>query len=327
MNSNPTISIIIPVYGVENYISKCLASIKQQTFADFEAILINDGTKDNSITVAKEAIAGDERFIIIHKENGGQGSARNLGLDYSRGEYIAFIDSDDYVEPRFLQAMYEELKRAEAEVCVCNAWYVSETGEVVKTFRNQTLKFLDEKDVLNADLYISNWMCDKLFSKKIFQGVRFDPSVKTFEDAHLLFRLVYNRKLAQTDEFLYHYVQRKGSTTHGLKPGYLKDRMAVTNIKFSFAKKIELCDSQYLNYVYLKVFVFPAIVTFARYSKHYLYDIKELKTTLEPKRYNLKNIMKVIKRNKKVGVSLLFFKASPRLFRLFVRYWFQGHEA
>src|SRR5690554_7960613 len=87
MSSNPKISVIIPVYGVEKYITKCIESIKNQTFTNFEAILINDGTKDNSVAVAEDAIGGDDRFIILHKENGGQGSARNLGLDNARGDY------------------------------------------------------------------------------------------------------------------------------------------------------------------------------------------------------------------------------------------------
>src|SRR5690554_7019478 len=83
MSSNPKISVIIPVYGVEKYITKCIESIKNQTFTNFEAILINDGTKDNSVAVAEDAIAGDDRFIILHKENGGQGSARNRSEEHT----------------------------------------------------------------------------------------------------------------------------------------------------------------------------------------------------------------------------------------------------
>lgn len=119
MSNNPKISVIIPVYGVEKYIAKCIESIKVQTFTDFEVFLINDGTKDNSVAVAEDAIAGDERFIILHKKNGGQGSARNLGLDNARGDYIAFIDSDVWVEPRYLQAMYEKITEEDADVCIC----------------------------------------------------------------------------------------------------------------------------------------------------------------------------------------------------------------
>src|SRR5690554_1320463 len=150
MSSNPKISIIIPVYGVEKYIAKCIESIKNQTFTNFEAILINDGTKDNSVAVAEQAIAGDDRFIILHKENGGQGSARNLGLDNARGDYIAFIDSDDWVEPRYLQAMHEKITEEDADVCTCDVLYVDINGKTVREFKNNPLGYYENNDYLMA---------------------------------------------------------------------------------------------------------------------------------------------------------------------------------
>src|SRR5690554_5264372 len=162
MSSNPKISVIIPVYGVEKYITKCIESIKNQTFTNFEAILINDGTKDNSVAVAEDAIAGDDRFIILHKENGGQGSARNLGLDNARGDYIAFIDSDDWVEPRYLQAMHEKITEEDADICTCNARLLSPSDVLQKKRTNDPMKYLKEGDVLNSKFYISNWFWDKL---------------------------------------------------------------------------------------------------------------------------------------------------------------------
>lgn len=327
MSNNPKISVIIPVYGVEKHISKCIESIKNQTFTNFEAILINDGTKDNSVAVAEDAIAGDERFIILHKENGGQGSARNLGLDKARGDYIAFIDSDDYVEPRFLQAMYEKIIAEDADVCTCGVKLLDEKLTVQKLFQSNPANYLKRKDCLNVCFFISNWFPDKLFKRSVFDDLRFDLNVRTFEDAHLLFRVVYGKKLTSVDEYLYNYIQHQGSTSNDLKPSYLQDRVAVKNKQLEFAKEHGVDDAKYLLQVYLKTFVFFCITTFSRYSKNYPEDIKKLKVEIDSDKFTFKNILFMIKKEKKVGLSLLLFKLSPTAFRLFARFWLRNHAA
>lgn len=327
MSNNPKISVIIPVYGVEKYIAKCIESIKNQTFTNFEAILINDGTKDNSVAVAEDAIAGDERFIILHKENGGQGSARNLGLDNARGDYIAFIDSDDWVEPRYLQAMYEKIIEEDADVCTCGVKLLDEKLTVQKLFQSNPANYLKRKDCLNVYFFISNWFPDKLFKRSVFDDLRFDLNVRTFEDAHLLFRVVYGKKLTSVDEYLYNYIQHQGSTSNDLKPSYLQDRVAVKNKQLEFAKEHGVDDAKYLLQVYLKTFVFFCITTFSRYSKNYPEDIKKLKVEIDSDKFTFKNIFFMIKQEKKVGLSLLLFKLSPQAFRLFARFWFRNHAA
>lgn len=327
MTNNPKISIIIPVYGVERHIAKCIESIKFQTFTDFEAILINDGTKDNSVTVAEDAIDGDSRFIILHKDNGGQGSARNMGLDHARGDYIAFIDSDDYVEPRFLQAMYEKIITEDADICTCDVRLLSPEGSLEKEFVSRVDKYKETNDILNSGFFISNWFWDKLYRKNVFAHYRFDLNVRTFEDAHLLFRVVYGNKLTSVDEYLYNYIQHQGSTSNDLKPSYLQDRVAVKNKQLEFAKEHGVDDAKYLLHVYLKTFVFFCITTFSRYSKNYSKDIKKLRAEVDADKFTFKNILFMIKKEKKTGLSLLLFKISPQAFRLFARFWFRNHAA
>ena len=327
MPSNPEISIIIPVYGVEKYIAKCIESIKAQTFINFEAILINDGTKDNSVAVAEKAIAGDERFIILHKENGGQGSARNLGLDNARGEYIAFIDSDDWVEPNYLKAMYEKIIAENADVCTCDVRILSPSGKLEKVFKSNPEKYVLYNDSLNVFFYISNWMWDKLFKAEIFRGMRFDPAVRTFEDAHFVFRLIYKKKITSVDKPLYNYIQHVGSTSNDVKPSYLEDRLAVYQTQMDFSKQIGISDGNYLLHLYLKTFLFFCITTLARYSKNYKTDIKKLKMVIDGQQFTFKNILFMIKKEKKVGLSLLLFKLSPTAFRAFARFWFRNKAA
>lgn len=328
MRLKPTISIIIPVYGVERYIAKCIESIKRQTFTDFEAILINDGTKDGSIQAAREMIGEDDRFIILCKENGGQGSARNMGLDYAKGDYIAFIDSDDYVDSEYLQKMYKQITLSGSEVCTCNVLYVDENGISIKEHINYPEKYIDNNDYLLAMSYISGFMCDKLFSSSVFSGMRFDERVRTYEDAHFVFKLIYNKKITKVDGFLYNYLQRVGSTCNSLPKTFIKDRVAVKNTQNDFViiNKLPL-NSDYMRYVYLKTFVFFCVVHIARYSNDYSRHIKVFMREVDKSQFRLKDIFFIFAKERKVGLSLLLFKISPLMFMFFSRFWFRNNTA
>jgi glycosyltransferase involved in cell wall biosynthesis len=329
MSSNPKISIIIPVYGVENYVAKCIESIKAQTFTNFEAILVNDGTKDNSVVVAEEAISGDERFVIYHKENGGQGSARNLGLDKARGDYIAFIDSDDWVEPDYLKALYEKIISEDADICTCDVLYVDSNGKIVREYKNNPQGYYENNDYLMACWYISNFMCDKLFKRNTFNDVRFDTSLRTNEDVFLLFGLMYQKKIVSIDRFLYNYLQRPAATSKGAPPTLIDDRVKIKNKQIEFSKKINRfdIDVDYIRLVYLKHFVFNTVVVISRYSNVFNQDIKKFKIQLDEKFFNTRNIMELVSSNPKVGLSLLLFKISPTAFRVFARFWFRNKAA
>lgn len=329
MNSQPKISIIIPVYGVEGYIGKCIASIKQQTFEDFEVILINDGTKDNSVGVAETAIAGDKRFLILHKENGGQGSARNVGLDHARGDYIAFIDSDDYVEPRFLQAMYEEAIASGADVCTCNVRYVDSVGGAVRVFENDPAGYIKHNDYLMVKWFVSNFMWDKLFKRELFDVSRFDARLKTNEDVYLLFELLCGKKIVGVNEVLYNYLQRPQATSKGAPPTFISDRLMIVEKQFSFARSLGCIEegNKYLEHVYLKHFLFNSVVTLSRYSKDFRRDVERLVVNLDGNYFSFARIAGFFRVERKVALSLLLFKMSPRALRLFARFWFRSHVA
>ena len=115
----PKISIIIPFYNVENYIAKCINSVKNQTFTDFECILIDDESPDTSKQIAEQIIQNDKRFRVISQLNKGLGGARNTGLDNAKGEWVVFLDSDDYWERDFLRIMYEKATKYNADIIVC----------------------------------------------------------------------------------------------------------------------------------------------------------------------------------------------------------------
>ncbi len=115
----PKISIIVPVYNVENYLKKCLDSIVNQTFKDIEIILINDGSTDNSLNICKEYAKKDHRIRLINKPNGGLSSARNVGIDLSTGEYLGFVDSDDWIALNMYEKLYNLCKIFNADISQC----------------------------------------------------------------------------------------------------------------------------------------------------------------------------------------------------------------
>ncbi len=320
------ITVIVPVYGVEDYIEKCIQSLLDQTFTNFEALIINDDSPDQSIAKAKKLAGDDPRFIFLEKENGGQGSARNMGLDYAKGDYITFIDSDDYVAPNYLLDLYTCLTENNTEVACCGISYVDTAGNTLKTFTPNIEKFYQMNDYLLTKWFVSNFMWDKLFKREVFEGLRFDTSLRTNEDVHLLFRVLFGRRIASINEILYFYLQRPGSTSKDIHPTYLQDRIAIKNKQIEFAKEQGLYEKHkdYIVYTYLKTFVFYCSTHFARYSKNYNNDIQQLKIEIDPNIFTLKNIILITKREPKVGLSLLLFKISPKAFRYFVQFWFRN---
>ena len=126
--SSPKISIIVPVYNVEKYIRRCLDSIAAQTFTDWECICVDDGTPDASGKICDEYAQKDGRFVVIHKENGGVSSARNVGLDVAKGEYVTFCDSDDWVEKEMLEVFYNTALKNDAEVVISGFRTTDEHG-------------------------------------------------------------------------------------------------------------------------------------------------------------------------------------------------------
>ena len=120
---NSLVSVIVPVYNKEDVLSRCLNSIKNQSYTYFEVLLVNDGSKDKSLPILKQYENNDDRFHVVDKVNGGASSARNVGLDYARGEYICFVDPDDYIESHYIERLYNAIQQADMAVCGYNRIY------------------------------------------------------------------------------------------------------------------------------------------------------------------------------------------------------------
>ena len=124
------ISIIVPVYNTEKYLSKCLNSLIKQTYKDIEIIVVNDGSKDKSLEIAKKIAKQDNRIKVFNKENGGLSSARNFGIEKASGEYIGFVDSDDYIKENMFEILYNMIKEANAKIAICG-WYLVEDNQII----------------------------------------------------------------------------------------------------------------------------------------------------------------------------------------------------
>lgn len=210
---NPLVSIIVPIYKVEPYLRRCLDSIVNQTYTNLEIILVDDGSPDNCPKICDEYAAKDKRIIVIHKENGGLSDARNAGLDICKGEYISFVDSDDWVEDRYIEVLIENAQKEGADVVIgeniqtegCSKQ--SEKNVSIKTFTsNEALKHLFSQ---NHIAFTVSW--GKLYKKSLFTSLRF-PLGKYHEDEFTTYILFYNsKKIVYTSEILYYYYQRADS--------------------------------------------------------------------------------------------------------------------
>ena len=232
METNAMISIIIPVYNVENYLNRCIDSVLSQTYKNLEIILIDDGSTDSSSKICDFYQEKDRRVIAYHKRNEGQGIARNYGIDRSKGEYIMFVDSDDYVHPQMLELLYKAIRQGEYDLSVARYLSVNVGTEIeiqrIIEFHSQELS---AEDILcklfgksgEDTQYIGVW--NKLYDRRLLANICFS-AFKASED--LLFNVEVFSKVRQAievDSKLYYYTQRNTSASHSVSEKQIIDRI------------------------------------------------------------------------------------------------------
>ncbi|HAW57532.1 MAG TPA: hypothetical protein DCX03_00730 [Bacteroidales bacterium] len=322
---SPVISIIIPVYNVEKYIHKCLQSLLDQTFSDFEVIIVDDGSPDNSISVAKQIVAGDSRFVFYEKDNEGQGAARNFGFDFSKGKYIAFLDSDDYYDITFLEKMYNKIISEDADICICDIDLVREDGTSIKVHRSAYHSSISGKTAFVDNLNMQSLLSlpqNKLIKRNVFEKNKF-PVGYFYEDKATAYKHFYfAEKLVFVNEALFYYVQRSGSTTNSFKLKRIDDRFTVLeNIK-DFLISENIADEYSSEYItcYLIYLPLSGGTQIAMYANDKYGLINDLENRLDKEIYNLKNILKLRKTHLKKMLGLLLFKyCKPLFIRMAIR--------
>lgn len=214
------LSIIVPIYNVEKYLPKCIDSILGQTYKDLELILVNDGSPDNSAKICDEYAQKDDRVIVIHKPNGGVSSARNAGLDRATGQYIGFVDPDDYITSDMYELMIKKLEVSNANMAICGYDYMSENGKVERPYLIRENELLTQKQFISMQFdmppTVRHGVVNKLFTADIFNKIRFPEGLHSSEDVYVLTE--YAKKISKAvfiHQPLYKNLVRIGSATHG----------------------------------------------------------------------------------------------------------------
>lgn len=236
LKSEPLISVIVPVYNVEKYLSKCIKSIKLQTYNNLEIILVNDGSEDRSQLICESFCKIDNRIKLLNKKNGGLSDARNVGIKVSTGQYLTFIDSDDYISNDYIEYLYRMLKDNNADVSICNCYFVTEKGMIVsnKIKNNSKTIVMNKINAIKTLLYQKEFTTSawgKLYSSKVFENIYF-PVGKLHEDVGTIYK-VFDKcnYVVWRNEAKYYYLQRSGSIVNSnfniKKMDYLEQTLAI----------------------------------------------------------------------------------------------------
>jgi glycosyltransferase involved in cell wall biosynthesis len=275
----PKLSIIVPVYNVEQYLHKCIESILAQTFSDYELILVNDGSKDKSGEICDEYLKKDSRVKVIHKKNNGLASARNTGIIQARGTYVGFIDSDDWIEDDMYKNLYESCEKTNADISIIGVREVDEKGN--------SLNVYIPNDINLREILKKAYAWNKIFKKQLF----FDHNLffkegKYYEDIELIPKLfVKSNQVTTVRKVGYNYLKRNTSITGGRDEKILDNLWAYTQVK-----KYLLDNNLYLEY---KEEFEKGVSYFKRYYINILFDY--------PTTFLLKNSSRIINDFEKIG--------------------------
>ena len=214
---NELISVVVPIYGVEDYLDNCVNSIINQTYTNLEIILVDDGSPDKCGQICDEYAAQDKRVKVIHKKNGGLSDARNAGIDVAKGKYITFIDSDDYVAEDYVSVLLTCMLSEKADISICRLKETSRLDEDLKCKKTDDVAVYSSIEALEKMLYareFSTSACSRLFRIELFEGVRF-PLGKYSEDLFTIYKTILKaNKIVSIRREAYFYYTRPGSITN-----------------------------------------------------------------------------------------------------------------
>ena len=305
---NALVSVIIPAYNVAEYIPFCLDSLISQTYNNLEIICVNDGSTDSTLDVIKDYAQKDGRIVLIDKENGGLSSARNAGMNIAKGDYISFVDSDDYVSHDFIMRLKELLEGNSCDIARCRGRGVKTHDYIEPPLEKEPV--ITVRDTLEAlrvfyDGVFYGWhaddsaiVCNCLYKTSVIGSLRFDERLKRNEDeAFTQFAFANAKRIVYTDERLYFYFHRENSIMHSLKKDYDEDyeiKTIIHRLRQNFFESKgfdEICamDAQIACADYAEIYVSSKNHEVKKgaleYFKHYY-----KKLTVKPKHLMLFNI-------------------------------------
>lgn len=256
----PLISIIIPVYKVEKYLEKCIKSVLNQTYSNLQIILVDDGSPDNCGEICDKYANIDKRIEVIHKKNGGLSDARNVGLKAATGEYIGFVDSDDYVSKDMFQTLYNTLINTNSDVSICNFYTVVGGKNIVKNLDNG-IEIYSKIDILKEillDKKIQSYAWNKLYKKALFKNIEY-PVGKKYEDIGTTFYLLEKcNKIAVTGSPEYYYLTREDSIVNNATKETVIDYIELISDRYDYInkkyKELKKYNDYYITRILLTAF-------------------------------------------------------------------------
>ncbi|AJA46769.1 putative glycosyltransferase EpsJ [Clostridium pasteurianum DSM 525 = ATCC 6013] len=321
------ISVIVPVYNVEQYLEQCLTSIVNQTMKDIEIIAVNDGSTDNSLNIIKEFAGKYSNLVLLDKENGGLSSARNFGMEHAKGEFISFVDSDDFIEENMLEDLYNLAKKHEADMVVSKI-KLYEGSKVTSIIP----KAQYTKNILNREEAISEFLktnitghaWNKLYRRELFHiGHIKYPEGLLYEDIPTTLQLIaMGKKIVLTEDSFYYYRQRENAITKKISYKAVKDHFAVIEFVDNYIKKLDLDKN---TKFYLKEFIVNELsYNYKLLIRYYLFTlnrdkIEDEQESLIIKRCRSINLLKYIfslRVNKKILLKAILIDLN--LYKFYV---------
>ncbi len=311
------ISVIVPVYKVEKYLNRCVDSIINQTYTDFELLLVDDGSPDNCGKMCDEYAEKDSRIFVIHQKNSGLSAARNTGINWfyeqNRSDYITFVDSDDWIHPEYLKVLMNGITENKIKISVCN--YKRVTSEIShESYDNIEYELTSPEDFLVNHSWQYNYAWGKLYHKSVFDDVRY-PVGKNFEDAFTTYKILHKcDEIAYTELQLYYYFRNEQGISHS---PWKSSELVIFD---AMQEQLKFYKEKGLQRAYEKEFQL-----FVHHHAYQIVRIKENKIDLKKNKSTLKEIKKTLrnylKDNKEVfnihNMTYSYAAAYPLIMKLY----------
>jgi len=315
----PRISIIIPVYNTEQYLAKCIESVINQTYINLEILLVNDGSTDSSLDICNAYASNDSRVVVINKQNGGVSSARNSGLEVATGEYIGFVDSDDFLSPVMYEELLDAIQKNDADIAECGYCTLDMDYRITGKyeFKNSIIdgNYQCSYNYL-ANINTTNFNWNKLYKRFIFNDLRY-PDLLYSEDYTINVKAFYkcNRK-ATISGCYYYYLKNEKSACN---PPFTEAKLDVIKagkemLKYHQERFSDLCPFIALHIAELIISLYKElnqsdILNRQKYAGTLVYEYKQYYPLIEGDAYNMI-------RFKKIHISLWLFSKGPSMYCL-----------
>ena len=303
----PLISIIIPIYKVEDYLDRCMQSVLRQSYTNLEIIIVDDGSPDNCPAMCESYQKKDARIKVIHKENGGLSDARNAGIDIAQGQYIAFIDSDDWVSENYIQIMHQKMKEYQCDISIIDTVESDGTRQSEKSYNagrvsDKVYSAEEAMQVIFSQREFNTSAWGKLYKRELFLNKRFTKGI-LYEDLDLIYQLFeMAEKICFSDDAKYYYFQRKDSIAHG---SFDRKHMVLLDIsqkilEYTDQKHPAIHDAAVARYVFSNLLILSKIIQDKNYIEEQRTIRKDILQLGKQVYYNPD-----IERNQKIKVRIL----------------------